>query len=123
MKLRIMTRHLLKNPKVKVIDKSSETLKTKEQPSAQFENSSRSKLTVVSVNVTGVGFNYKGCYQRWAYFRQYLKLMGFKCHHKQPQPWLLLKLVKNGNETFAYLLLHFKKKLNKKLKVSFKVGK
>jgi hypothetical protein len=79
-------------------NKSSETLKTKEQPSANL-NSSRSKLTVVSVNVTGVGFNSKDAIKD-GLLQAISQVNGLQMSSQTTSAMASFETIKNGNETF-----------------------
>jgi hypothetical protein len=80
-------------------NKSSETLKTKEQPSANL-NSSRSKLTVVSVNVTGVGFNSKDAIKD-GLLQAISQVNGLQMSSQTTSAMASFETLKNGNETFV----------------------
>ena len=78
--------------------KSSETLKIKEQPSSNL-NTSRSKLTVVSVNVTGVGFNSKDAIKD-GLLQAISQVNGLQMSSQTTSAMASFETIKNGNETF-----------------------
>jgi hypothetical protein len=78
---------------------SNETLKTKEQPSAK-SNSSRSKLTVVSVNVTGIGFNLKDAIKD-GLLQAISQVNGLQMSSQTTSAMASFETIKDGNETFA----------------------
>ena len=78
--------------------KSNETLKIKEQPSSNL-NTSRSKLTVVSVNVTGVGFNSKDAIKD-GLLQAISQVNGLQMSSQTTSAMASFETIKNGNETF-----------------------
>ena len=86
-------------PKNESYKQSNETLKTKEQPSAK-SNSSRSKLTVVSVNVTGIGFNSKDAIKD-GLLQAISQVNGLQMSSQTTSAMASFETIKDGNETFA----------------------
>ena len=78
---------------------ASNNITEKKQPSSQ-ENNSRSKLTVVSVNVTGVGFNTKDAIKD-GLLQAISQVNGIQMSSQTTSAMASFETVKDGNETFA----------------------